>query len=52
MQREGLIEAEETKDKTVLFRDASGLILRNDRFYPSKEFWGRVKKVINAALKE
>jgi hypothetical protein len=52
LQDAGYEEAEETKDKSVFFRDASGLILRKDRFYPSKDFWGRVHAVINKALKE
>jgi hypothetical protein len=46
------IAGEEGKGKAVFFRDASGLILRNDRFYDSKEFWGRVHRTINKALKE
>lgn len=46
------IEGEESKDKAVFFRDASGTILRRDRFYPSKEFWGKVHAVINRALRE
>lgn len=46
------IEREEGKGKAVFFRDASGIILRSDRFYDSKEFWGRVHRIINKALKE
>jgi hypothetical protein len=46
------VNSEEGKGKAVLFRDASGLILRSDRFYESKEFWGRVNKRINKALRE
>jgi len=44
--------SEEGKGKSVFFRDASGIILRSDRFYESREFWDRVHMVINHALKE
>lgn len=43
---------DEGKGKEVFFRDASGMILNKDRFYPSKEFWGRVHQTINKALKD
>jgi hypothetical protein len=46
------LENEEAKGKAVLFRDASGLIGRSDRFYNSKEFWGRVHGRISKALTE
>ena len=46
------VEGEETKDKSTFFRDASGVILRKDSFYPSSEFWGRVNKNIVKALKD
>jgi hypothetical protein len=38
-------------EKTVLFRDPSGHVLRSDRWYESKEFWGRVHRRIASALR-
>ena len=36
--------------RQVFFRDPSGLVLRSDRWYEGKEFWGRVRRRIVATL--
>lgn len=41
---------ERADGRKVFFRDASGLMLRSDRWYESKEFWGRVRGRVVAAL--
>jgi len=43
-------EFERTEGRQVFFRDPSGLVLRSDRWYDAKVFWGRVHRRIAHAL--
>ncbi|MDD5326857.1 MAG: type V CRISPR-associated protein Cas12b [Phycisphaerae bacterium] len=44
------LESEESKDRKIFFRDASGLILKKERFYSSEIFWSVVNRKITKAL--
>lgn len=50
---ENALEVEESAlergGKAVFFRDSSGLVLRSDRWYESKEFWSRVSRTLASA---
>ncbi len=41
---------ERGRQKQVFFRDPSGNVLRGDRWYEGKEFWGRVRQRIARRL--
>ena len=43
-------DVERGAGRQVFFRDPSGLVLRPDRWYEGKEFWGRVRRRVAAAL--
>lgn len=45
-------EETEIKKQEILFRDPSGIILQNDRWYDYKTFWSIVKSKIYSKLKE
>lgn len=51
---EGLEEAalEHQRDRMTFFRDPSGCVLQSDLWYPSKTFWGIVRKRTVGALKK
>lgn len=38
--------------RTAMFRDPSGHVLPADRWYPAKEFWPRVERIVGRALAE
>jgi IS605 OrfB family transposase len=49
--QDDFVEVQREGGREVFFRDPSGKLLRSDRWYLSKEYWGRVKSQIVACLK-
>ncbi len=51
---ENALEVEESAlergGKAVFFCDSSGLVLRSDRWYESKEFWSQVSRTLASAI--
>jgi hypothetical protein len=50
MDAESNIEKESGKNRKIFFRDASGLVLNKDKFYPTEVFWPTVQRKIMRSL--